>query len=854
MIELRVLGALQLSASDGRDVGSLVHQAKRAALLAYLATAVPRGLHRRDKLLALFWPEFDEQRARAALSQAVYVLRATLGEQAITPRADGAIGLSSDVVWCDAAAFETALDAGRQAEALALYRGDLLDGFFLSDAPEFERWLEGERARLKERAAQGAWALAEGRATKGDVFEAGRWARWAAEQAPTDEAVARRLMTFLHRLGDRAAAIRVYEAFAERLAHEYDLEPSAETQALAGSIRGERQRVPVRPPVESAPLPPAALPVAVRRRLSLGWIASSAAVVTALGAGAWAWLRYREPPRALVRFTLEFPDAQPMAGGVAGPTIALSPDGTRLVYLGTGARGPQLFLRPLDRLEAAPVPYTRQARYPFFSTDGEWLGFEVEGRIRKVPLAGGPAITVCTVATDVLGASWGAGNVIVFATGDALWQVPASGGEPQLLALADTARGEVYRWPEVLPDGRAAVFAVQRRGRFHLAAVELETGAVRALGLEGTNPHFVAPGYLVFARLDGAVLAAPFDAGTLGVTGGALPVADAVMVGGAGAAKLGVSHGGALAYVSDLKERALVLVDRAGRADSVPAPPQRFHSGQFSPDGRRIALAVSFAGEQVQDIWIFDFVRQSFTRVTFDGASLAPVWTPDGQRLVLARWAGGWPPGFAVRWMRADGSDSGETLLPAELGQQPRNVAPDGRTLVFQRRHPVTGGDLWILPLDGERRPRPYLRGPADEHAPAVSPDGQWLVYVSNESGREQVYVRAFPSAGPELPVSLEGGREPRWAPSGRELFYRSDQGMVAVAVGPSSPFRVGRRQVLFDDRAYHASVSGAAYDVHPDGRRFLMIRRGREVSQVVVVLNWFAQLRAAAVRGANSP
>ena len=211
MIELRVLGTLQLTSPDRREAGSLVHQAKRAALLAYLAAAAPRGSHRRDTLLALFWPELDQARARAALNQTVYVLREALGEDALGPRGDGALGVS-DAVWCDATAFEAALDAGNPAEALALYRGDLLEGFFISEAPEFERWLDGERERLRRRASEGAWNLAEARAVAGDEFEAQRWARQAADWFPADEAGARRLMTFLHALGDRAAAIRAYEA------------------------------------------------------------------------------------------------------------------------------------------------------------------------------------------------------------------------------------------------------------------------------------------------------------------------------------------------------------------------------------------------------------------------------------------------------------------------------------------------------------------------------------------------------------------------------------------------------------------------------------------------------------------
>jgi DNA-binding SARP family transcriptional activator/TolB-like protein/Tfp pilus assembly protein PilF len=289
VVELRILGTLQLGASDGRDLETLARQSKRTALLIYLAAAVPNGLHRRDTLLALFWPELDETHARASLSQALYVLRNELGEQAIVTRGDGEVGLSRDVVWCDARAFEAALDAGQPAEALALYRGALLDGFFLSDVPEFERWLERERDRLRERAAVGGWALAEASAAAGDVFEAERWARWAAALAPADEAVIRRLMTFLRGQGDRAAALRAYAAYTLTLKQEYELEPSAETRALAEAIRLER-------PLTSADVPIQLPPVSGRgaeprpRRTPRGRVIAAAAIgALFITAGWWGF-------------------------------------------------------------------------------------------------------------------------------------------------------------------------------------------------------------------------------------------------------------------------------------------------------------------------------------------------------------------------------------------------------------------------------------------------------------------------------------------------------------------------------------------------------------------------------------
>ena len=302
MIELRILGTLQLNASDGRDLEPLARQSKRMALLVHLAAAVPGGLHRRDTLLALFWPELDETHARAALSQALYVLRNALGDQGIVTRGDDEVGLSRDVVWCDVRAFEAALEAARPKEALALYRGGLLDGFFVSDAPEFGRWLDRERERLQERAAEGGWALAEVRAAAGDVVGAGRWARWAAALAPADEVVIRRLMTFLRGLGDRAAALRAYEAFAFRLTQEYELEPSAETRALAKAIRREKPTATAAAVGEPSPSSSQAADPEPQRARRSGLLVPGLAVATLLAAlGLGVVIQHRSAPGSTFR-------------------------------------------------------------------------------------------------------------------------------------------------------------------------------------------------------------------------------------------------------------------------------------------------------------------------------------------------------------------------------------------------------------------------------------------------------------------------------------------------------------------------------------------------------------------------
>src|SRR5881398_2531606 len=255
MIELRMLGTLSLTSADGRDVRALLGQPRRLALLAFLAAATPRGFHRRDSLLPLFWPELDQEHARAALRQALHVLRANLGAETVASRGDEEVGLDFAHIWCDVAAFQQAIAGDALREALDLYRGSLLEGFFISDAPEFERWLETERARLREAASGAARALAERSESVNDLTRAVRWTRRSIELAPSDEGLVRRLIALLDRQGDRAGALEAYGVFARRVAAEYEAEPAAETRALVAAVRARvRAEATAAPPeVDSRP-------------------------------------------------------------------------------------------------------------------------------------------------------------------------------------------------------------------------------------------------------------------------------------------------------------------------------------------------------------------------------------------------------------------------------------------------------------------------------------------------------------------------------------------------------------------------------------------------------------------------
>src|SRR6058998_1437538 len=293
MVEFRLLGTLSLTTADGREVGSLLSQPRRLALLAYLAAATPRGPHRRDTLLALFWPELDQDHARAALRQSLHVLRSALGADTVVSRGDEEIGLDFERIWCDVAAFARAIDGGEPGQALDLYRGNLLEGFFISDAPEFERWLEFERAKLAGVAARTARMLAQSCEKRGDLSTAVHWARRAIELAPNDEGLLRQLIAVLDRTGDRAGALQAYEEFAQHLAEEYEAEPAAETKALLAAVRARETVAPVTltTPSLAEPTPLAMAAPSPRRRHAVIAAVVPLTLLVLLVAGRWLWDR-----------------------------------------------------------------------------------------------------------------------------------------------------------------------------------------------------------------------------------------------------------------------------------------------------------------------------------------------------------------------------------------------------------------------------------------------------------------------------------------------------------------------------------------------------------------------------------
>jgi len=511
-----------------------------------------------------------------------------------------------------------------------------------------------------------------------------------------------------------------------------------------------------------------------------------------------------------------------------------------------------------DRLTVTRLGSVENAYSVFLSPDGKWVGFIDQlsgGSLKKIAITGGPVITIGRLppAMGASGGSWSADGTIVLGSGapngGGLWRVNEAGGTPEALTTANPQRGEGrHGSPEILPGGQAILFAsVPTNNRSEEARIEvlnLTTGERKTLIQGGNHPHYLASGHVLY-QVEDTLRAVRFDLNRLTVIGNPVPVAEGLAT-SSYEGTFSVAPNGTLVYLQGVSgasaTRTLVWMDRQGREETIPVPPRAYAGARLSPDGTRVALEVS---DENTNIWIWHLVRQTLTRLTFDAeGTFGGIWSPDGQRLAFSRIA----DGDNIYWQAADGTGIPERLTQRSKFQRPIAFAPDATALLFHEP-PAGVKDIGIVRLSGDRKSELILHSPFDEANAEISPDGRWLVYQSNESGRAEIYVRPFPDVGSgRWQISTDGGTRPVWARTGRELFYYIPPGTImAVPIELRPSFDAGTPRALFT-ADYPAQLAHRPYDVSPDGQRFLMIKavsgEAAPPPQLVVVQHFDDELR----------
>ena len=584
-------------------------------------------------------------------------------------------------------------------------------------------------------------------------------------------------------------------------------------------------------------------PVAARRRsrerVTLGIAVASAAV--AVAAIAWIVLHRPAPPEIL-RFeylpprTVQFVDA---------PRV--SPDGRFVAYNATDSTGvSRVWLRSMAGVSPQPLSGTDGASRPFWSPDSRHLAFFAGGKLKKVAVTGGPPVLICDAGTGADG-SWGNKDVIVFdgAGADPLRRVAAGGGAVTVAALADSAAGERnVGWPEFLPDGRHFVYlATGSTAQLKLAS--LDAKETHVLFPCDSRAQYAAPGYLLFSR-GGTLVAQGFDARAGKTRGDPVPVAEQVTTNAVGGADFSVSANGVLAYSGRGGQLGqLVKLDRAGRVQATLSGAADMLHPALSPDEQRVAVRMRDLQTRTRDIWVIDLARAVASRLTFEPSNENdPVWSPAGDRVAYDSEA---PENPGIYARPSSGAGQSELLLASSDQPNAGDWSRDGAVLLYRVISPRTQSDIWVLPMTGERKPYPFLSGPYNEGQARISPDGRWVAYTSDESGREEVYVQSFPQAGGKWQVSTRGGSDPAWRGDGRELFYLSpDQQMMAMPVASSSAFQVTVPQPLFQAKVLLPTGPRNHYAVTRDGQTFYVVSpmEGQSFGTTTVVMNWDAELR----------
>ena len=585
-------------------------------------------------------------------------------------------------------------------------------------------------------------------------------------------------------------------------------------------------------PVTTTTAPMVPLPFVMRPS-----VVAALVVLTVLSVALAGWSLFRRGPANAhppIRLTVALlPDEDMDITSFLTPGVALSPDGRVLVYAAKRNGVAQLYRRPLDQFLSTPIAGTDGAALPFFSPDGQWIGFFAGGAMKKIPSAGGEAITVSKANTGPSQASWVTDDAIVysqFTNGAVVRRASAAGGDGSPLTTLNPARGDIsHLTPEVLPQAKAFLFSAFPAGK--ILAHSIADGTEKEV-IDGVSARYVTSGHLAFVR-GTSLWAVPFNAERLEVTGPAARLAEGIV------GTPAISQDGTLVYVSGIPSRMrLVWVSRRGVEEDAGLEPADFFDVALSPDGRRVLTSRGSYSDRIE-LWIGDFVRRTVTRLTTEaGINAFPLWTPDGTSVVYSATLEG---GRNIFRRLADGSGKPERLTRSTNQQSAWTWSKDGRTLVLNEMREKSGYDLVTVPADGGES-SVLIGGPSSERTPAISPDGRWIAYQTSDSGTTEIVVRRFPNVNDHRwQISTGGGGEPKWSANGRELFYRRGSEVMAVQIGDDPG--AAKPEKLFEGD-YVRSGGEKSWDVAPDGR-FLMRKPVRSQYTINVVLNWTEELKA---------
>ena len=606
-------------------------------------------------------------------------------------------------------------------------------------------------------------------------------------------------------------------------------------------------------------------PTETRRTARLPWaigIAALAFIGIAGWASWWRATRVVEPVlKPLVRLDVDLGPSVSFSSPGNGATAILSPDSTRLVYVSQS----RLFTRRLDQLQAVELPGTEGAFAPFFSPDGQWVAFFAPGKLKKVAVENGSAIALCSVVNG-RGGSWGEdGNIIAALSASGLSRIPASGGPP--ISVSEPDQGEAsHSWPQVLPGGDAVLLtgSAASLGAFDAANIEvlsLRDHRRKTLVRGGTCARYLPSssrsGYLVYTNR-GTLFAVPFGLDRLELTGTPVPIVqDVAYSPTSGFAQYSFTRDGSLVYRSGAGSTLFTMqwLSGSGKPQPLLSKPRAYYRPKLSPDAHRILLEVIESSGS--DLWIYDEQRDNMTRLTFGGETKYPaIWSPDGRYVVFGKFGG-------MFWMRADGAGTPQPLTRSTNVQVPWSFTADGKRLAFLEATTTTAYDIWVAPLEEDNnglratKPEVFLQTTFDERHPSFSPDGRWLAYDSNESGRTEVYVRSYPDKGGKWQVSSNGGGYPEWSRNSREIFFRSEGNRIMVAsyeVKEDSLTASKPRQ--WSDRQLADIGQNRNFDLAPDGKRVvaLMPAEGAVAptsqNHMIFLLNFVDELRRRAPVG----